>query len=243
MTHDTIRRMLPRHALGALSDEEAGRVEAHLPTCRECRQYLRDYQQVTTILDESVTMRQAPLHLEATLRRRLDMSRKEPEPAHDQSRSSHRSRVWRLSPLAAAVGAALLVSVVAILIASGYSPAQVRASAILASSDALRVALVPDDTSSGIAGEFVYKSNATTAAVSLEHLPPLPDDLIYQLWLIDGDKRSSGGIYSTDELLWLIRAPQQISAYDAIGVTVEPAGGLSSPTGPRVFSADLPSSP
>lgn len=73
----------------------------------------------------------------------------------------------------------------------------------------------------------------------LSGLAVLPEEQTYQLWLIpaDGDPLPSGLLAvqqpNVDSLT--ITLPDDASKYTAVGVSIEPAGGSSSPTGPIVL--------
>jgi anti-sigma-K factor RskA len=82
------------------------------------------------------------------------------------------------------------------------------------------------------------------AALIVWKLPALPADQTYQIWLIDPKgNRTSGGTFSSETsqpfTTVSIFAPASFSNYKGIGVTVEPAGGSTAPTGMNVFKVDL----
>jgi anti-sigma-K factor RskA len=73
-------------------------------------------------------------------------------------------------------------------------------------------------------------------------LPPLEAGKEYQLWLIRDGQRTSGAVFSTDENHYggtRIRAPLSLLEYSAVGITIEPEGGSSQPTGTQVLSGPL----
>jgi anti-sigma-K factor RskA len=65
----------------------------------------------------------------------------------------------------------------------------------------------------------------------------------YQLWLYDGDNAPrSAGIFDVDAFgngILVFEIERPIEAYDEIGVTSEPAGGSSAPTGESVLQTPL----
>jgi anti-sigma-K factor RskA len=245
LSHDTLQELLAGYALGALSDDEAQQVQAHLPGCAECREVLSGYQHVSEGLAQLVLPRVAPSHLEADLRARLAATRKAEtvQASHVRQPRPMFSPTWRPLAFAAAFSIVLALGLWLALarLTSGPSETQV-AEAILSSDEAVRVAIVPDDIAPDTTGEVVLSEDGRTLVVRVEDLPPLPEEQVYQLWLIEGERRDSGGTYHPNEEVWLVRAPQHLDTYDALGVTIEPAGGSPGPTGPRVLRADLPSS-
>jgi len=75
-------------------------------------------------------------------------------------------------------------------------------------------------------------------------LDPLPESQVYQAWLIEPDgERVSGGLFEVAEgedfIQVVVQSPEIIKGFDGIGVTVEPAGGSTSPTGQKVLGVDL----
>ena len=64
-------------------------------------------------------------------------------------------------------------------------------------------------------------------------LPELPEDRVYQLWVIRSTGPESAGLLGRGgELEALI---EDMQGALGVGVTVEPAGGSSEPTGPTTF--------
>lgn len=83
----------------------------------------------------------------------------------------------------------------------------------------------------------VYEPGRDQALLYAENFPPLEEEQVYQLWLIAGETPVSGGLFQLDPQnggLLVFDAPQALDAYDAFGVTPEPAGGSPGPTGPLV---------
>lgn len=236
LSHESIQELLAGYALEALSGDEAREVERHLPTCAECRRTLADYRHVTQELGHLVPPRVAPSHLEADLRARLAAARVSTRPA----------RLTRLpgwQPLALAAAFVMVLGLGLWVALSGTLSQRTSdrlAESILSSEDAVRVAMVPDDIAPEATGNVVLGEENRAFVVLVTDLPPLPAEQVYQLWLIEGDRRDDGGTYQPDEEVWLVRTPQDLDTYDAIGVTIEPLGGSPGPTGPRVLSTDLP---
>jgi len=69
-----------------------------------------------------------------------------------------------------------------------------------------------------------------------ENLPVLPANRSYQLWTIVGGKPVSHGVFELDAngAAQLLGEPAPGMA-EAYAVTVEPLGGVSEPTGPKVL--------
>ncbi|MFN3974497.1 MAG: anti-sigma factor [Dehalococcoidia bacterium] len=73
-------------------------------------------------------------------------------------------------------------------------------------------------------------------------LDPLPPAQVYQVWLVRGDKRFSGGTFTVDTAGWaqfLVQPPEPLTSFDSLTVTIEPAQGSLTPNGPLVLAANL----
>ena len=82
----------------------------------------------------------------------------------------------------------------------------------------------------------------TTALLSVYNLAPLPRDQVYQVWLLKGDERYSGGVFTVDSTgfgLGVVVPAAPLAEFDAIGITVEPAQGSGGPTGTHVLTGEF----
>ncbi|WP_420627203.1 anti-sigma factor [Candidatus Leptofilum sp.] len=85
---------------------------------------------------------------------------------------------------------------------------------------------------------------ATTATFVTANLPQLGADQVYQLWIIQGDLPMSAGIFNVDEDGRIVHQIDGALAasFDAIGVSIEPAGGSDQPTPDQIILLGSPSS-
>jgi hypothetical protein len=65
ITEDEIQDLIPAFALGALEPEESAQVQAHLPTCANCRMALAEYQRINDALALSPVQLEPPGSLKA----------------------------------------------------------------------------------------------------------------------------------------------------------------------------------
>ena len=82
----------------------------------------------------------------------------------------------------------------------------------------------------------------TTALLSVYNLASLPRDQVYQVWLLKGDERYSGGVFTVDSTgfgLGVVVPAAPLAEFDAIGITVEPAQGSGGPTGTHVLTGEF----
>jgi anti-sigma-K factor RskA len=102
--------------------------------------------------------------------------------------------------------------------------------------------LAPTEAAAGARGLLLFAAAENEATLVVEDLPILASDRQYQLWLIRDGQRTSGGVFSVSRRGYgclLILAPLPLDSYQALGITVEPAGGSPGPTGQRVLAGSL----
>ncbi len=113
---------------------------------------------------------------------------------------------------------------------------------ILQAPDSIMVSLASSDVPQAT-GKVCYNARLGKLACST-HLPAAPSDKTYQLWVVPmvGNPMSAGliapNMTSTDDM-WMAEVKAGTPA-KAFAVTLEPAGGMPQPTGPKVL-VGLPS--
>jgi len=118
---------------------------------------------------------------------------------------------------------------------SGARAVDAEIAALLSAPDALVASGV---TSAGGTATVVASLRAAAMVFTSTGLPVLPPSSVYELWFIGGGGARPAG------LVPLRPAPvlaQGLSGGDAIGVTVEPAGGSPAPTTTPIVVLTLPS--
>lgn len=135
--------------------------------------------------------------------------------------------------LAVAAASALFFGGIAIgqLEGAGTAPVQTQAeqlAAIAAAPDSQRAAA---EVAGGGTATLVWSGELGRSALLTDGLAPLPDDKTYQLWYIGAEGPVSAGTFETSDqgLTWHV-LEGDMSAGDAVGVTVEPRGGSEVPT-------------
>jgi anti-sigma factor RsiW len=115
--------------------------------------------------------------------------------------------------------------------------------AALADPAALRFVAAGTDKRPQASGQVIASPGTGTGVAVLRGLADLPESQTYQLWLIGGDKPASAGTFRVDATgngTLLFRAdPGLVNDADAVGVSVEPAGGSAQPTGDIVLLGKL----
>jgi len=228
------------YALDALPDDERATFEAHLTTCRECKEEVRGFQLTTSRLGLS-----EEAALPVALRSRvLDEVARTPQErvatvTQLETRGPSASTRW----LAAA--AAVLLVTTGTLGVTTYLSAQRADELTATTASALEVLNAPDaeivrgEVAGGGSGSMVVSRSEGKAVVAATGLPPVSDESTYQLWAI-----SDGGV-APSELLdpdaegeagVVVDWPSDATA---LGLTVEPAGGSAEPTTDPVLVLDV----
>jgi anti-sigma-K factor RskA len=245
MKHDTgdpFFENIPAYALGALEAEESRALEAHLEVCPACKAELDSYRKV----GENLLLATPPQPPSAALRKQLQSHLPS---AHKKARPRF---AWSFSQigLAAVILLLLVSSVFSILEVRSLRAQQALMSQQLQNSQtALAMLTYPGVTTvslegTGVVGTLLLDKDHKFALLTVWYLPELEADQTYQAWLIDPQgERTSGGTFNPELkqpfTSATIISPEKLANYTGLGVTVEPAGGSSQPTGERVFIVDF----
>jgi anti-sigma-K factor RskA len=202
-------------ALGCLDPEDEALVEAHLEGCSSCREELDRYEGVVGELAAALPSREPP----ARLAKRLD--------APEASR-----RRWSRSPRLLAAAAALVVVLGAGDLALLFrSPSQ---AAPEGEAPLRTLALYGRAPAAKAFGTLVLDPVDAEGVAALRDLPLLGPDRRYELGLVKGGRRASGGLFSVDAKGYgslLLDVAPGFADFERVELTVEPAGGSPQPTG------------
>ncbi|MDJ0392470.1 anti-sigma factor [Rhodococcus sp. G-MC3] len=159
--------------------------------------------------------------------------------AHMRDSRTSAGRRWRI-PVAAA--AAVVITLGAVVI--GTEPFAPEPAAPTGSDGSSSV-IVADDTRTittpvdgGGTVRIDYSRNQHQASVNFSGVPAPPDGSVYQMWLLDGTPHSAGLLFGAQPdgnhpLTTLL------GGATTFAVTIEPAGGSSTPTSLPIVRADL----
>jgi Anti-sigma-K factor rskA, C-terminal len=217
--HETIEGLLAGYALGGLTGDDAELADRvlteHVPACVTCRGTLTAFRDVTADLALSVDPRTPPETLLPRLHREL-------EPRTGRRRP--------LQALAIAAGVVAMVGLAGLTISQGM-----RASNATAKTEDLQaaaaIALRPDadlvpvgpvhEVSAPGMSEFYVIGSAC---------PEPPEGSVYRLWLVADGQATFVTDFRPDDGQVLVAVPFDLSRYDDIWISVEPAG--SEPSAP-----------
>ncbi|MEN9936288.1 MAG: hypothetical protein RLZZ387_2867 [Chloroflexota bacterium] len=239
------RSRLAAYALGEGQPDSEAR--AHLEVCAACQEALREYRAVARVMPVAAPDA-AP---RPELRDRIVAAVAAgavPRPAPAAARHRPGAAAWWAS---LAAMAALLVALLGWNV-SLRAQVDTQAAQLAVSREGWQTVVVllndPDVRWYAVAGEMARGSlwaapGRSEACLMVEQLPPLEVGQVYQVWLIDGEERTSGGVFEPrGGNAWaIIRSDEPVSDYRSVAVTVEPRGGSPAPTGPLVLAGDLTS--
>ncbi len=246
------------YALHALSKEEAAEFERHLAGCATCRAEVDEFSSVTAQLAE-LEPEVVPARLKEAVLRAADAQRQLPPVVTlDQSTRSpgvpvgdvsdpegaegssdevatvvpiNRPTRWARALVAAAAAIALVVGVgYGIDRATFDQPLAASAAQVFEAPDARHVDMQLED------GGTVAMATAPSTgqvAVDTRGLNDPGEGRVYQLWTVTEGTALSAGVL--DEGGTALRMPTEGTM---LAITVEPAGGSSSPTMPIVLEVD-----
>lgn len=228
--------LLPAYALGSLDGEEVSQVAGHLADCSMCRAELAAFEAVTAQLALSAPDTEPPLQLKSQILERIPSQAGEPL-------TTPQPPWWqRLTALfhqaAPAWGLAGLVLVILLVVSNLWWWQRMNREPLTVASGMQVVAMAGTDAAPDAVGTLVISEDGEYGTLVVDGLPALAEAQQYQLWLIRDGQRTSGGVFSVNSegygALW-IESPESLSSYPAFGITIEPAGGSSGPTGDRVL--------
>lgn len=263
MTHEELRDLTAAYALGALPDDERREVEAHLAQCEECAADARSFAPALEALALDVEPVAPPAHLRARVLGAVSAPHATAGKVSMPDTPARRAHWgWNSLALAAAAVLVVAVGLYAAALRSrladlerAYADANARAQAALHDTERRRAAAAaapraadvlsaPDVVRIDLRGQSPAEralaralwSRARGMVFGATDLPELPAGKVYQLWVVTGNAAISAGLLQSDgtgHYSLLVRTDPNIPQPVALAVTVEPAGGVPAPTGPK----------
>lgn len=252
MDKDT-EELLPLYALGALSEDERGRVERYIQTDSEAMAQVRQYQATAQALSY-VAQPAAPAAdskraLLQRMRRGVGVGSTS-ERVAGKRKGIAPGLLGRLAPALSLVVA--IVSLGAVL-ATRVELAQLEtqnsellrqladyqeALRLVGSTEFLALEVEGTEAAPQARGSILAESDARSGVLLVSGLPPLEPRMTYQAWLIrDGTPYPAGLFLVTAEGTGTLslEAPDILGTYDTVAVSLEPELGSLLPTGPIVL--------
>jgi anti-sigma-K factor RskA len=259
-----IEELLPFYALDALTDDERELVEKYLAEHPEARQQLEDLGKAASALPHSVAPVEPSQRTKQALMARVNNdAQARARPMSQASREPSRGgnlfeKLFRTLSFAAAAIAilwaiALNVQVARLqnevaslnerLVAQSESIDQIIANLPQTDqADVITVSLQGTQVQPQAQGQLIVDPDSQSAVLVISGLPPLEPGRTYQVWLIDGGAPVSAGLLSVNENgqgVFIVNSEESIGSFNSLGISIEPEGGSTEPTGDIVVLSDL----
>jgi len=246
MDCEQVKELLDAYALGAAEPEEAAALEEHMADCVRCWPSLSEAQRAAATIALSTTLQRAP----ESLRRSILT---EVERMQYPARPRLLERLRRLWPAGAGLLAATATAALAFALflqmqvsdlrgendqlsariesADARLTEQQQVMAVLTASDMQHIHLEPTDPTSSAAAIYHWSGSAKAGAILCNHLPPLQDGQVYQVWfLTESGSYPAGRFQSRDGIGQLSVALEDTPERPvAIGVSIEDAEHVDEP--------------
>ena len=246
MVHEDYKEMIPARALSALEAAEAQALNEHLENCAECRKELDEWQATAAALALGANSAEPSPKVRERI---LDEVRKDlSEPNVVPFRSTPRNLWSSFGSLGAMAAVVLFTALIAGIVvlwrqnnAIREESRQSREFVELATSAGAKVTeLKSTAVGAGATATVAYDSNGHAMLVASK-LPNLPQGKAYQLWFIVGNKPPMPGKTfapdSNGKGVLKEQMPREALSSPVFAVTVEPAAGVTAPTGPIYLSS------
>jgi anti-sigma-K factor RskA len=243
------------YALDALDAAERERFERHLARCSSCADDVRQMTATATALAMAAAA-EPPAGLKArVLAAAATTPQLPPLPdaagsaAGNGARRRHGRRLARsdwfprlaLGVAAVGVAAAVVLAVVTVSTRDRLDTVQAQNQAIAAVLAAPDAQIATADSSIGGRATVVLSYAEQKMIFTSAGLPPLPNSKVYELWLLSsGSARPAGLLPAPADGKTAPVLADGLTSADKVGVTVEPAGGTSSPTTTPILEMTLP---
>jgi len=254
-----IEELLPFYALDALTEEERELVEAYLAKHPEARAQLDELSRAASALPQSVSpVEPSPRTKNALMARIAVDQRSRPSATSQPSRRVNRfESFFRTFSLAAAAIAIIWVIVLNTQVVGLRNEIASLNQALAAQSTSLNqiIQKLPQTTPSGAItvslkgtnaqpnaqGQLIADPASQSAVLVVTGLPPLEPGKTYQVWLIAGAPVSAGllTVDANGQGVLIVTSTESIGSFKSLGISVEPAGGSTQPTGDIVVLSDL----
>ncbi|MEV0259884.1 anti-sigma factor [Streptomyces sp. NPDC050617] len=228
------------YALGALSGQEAAEFESHLARCPACAREVRELRETAARLAVAVA-EVPPAQLRTRVMAALPGVRQLPPARREAAVVPPRRRLrHRLPQLAAAACLAAALAAGGLALDARHDAGRQRDSAARAEQRAAALSSLmaaPDAAfhtaalKGGGSATLVASERQGRSALVYDGLPALPDSRVYQLWYSRGGTMVPAGLIAPGGAGGATLLTGTPRGADGVGVTVEPAGGSTAPTG------------
>jgi len=203
------------YALDALDADDLREFEEHLSHCERCREELATLREPVTALAFGAPEAVPPADLRDRLLEQARSERPNVVPLR---------RRFAVAPALAAVATCAAVALgVWVAVGAGGGSGPLRSSSL-----------------AGAAGSVITADDGGNGVLVLSNLRRAPQGKTYEAWVIEGSTARPAALFQAGPGTVTVRLSERVPRGARVGVTVERAGGASSPTSaPLALSAPL----
>jgi anti-sigma-K factor RskA len=222
--------LLAAYALDALDADERERFERHLEECDECSEQLALLREPVAALAYAV---EGPVPPKELRDRIIEGARGEPRAAVIKLPR----RNWALAAVGGVAAAAAALAIGLGLWANSLSNSLDRERSIKSALDQLLGENATAKPLIGANGSLIVSRNGR-AAILVCGLANAPSSKTYEAWVISGDSPEPAGLFNGGSGCSPVFLTQRVPKNATVAVTLERAGGATSPTLPILFRAE-----
>lgn len=211
------------YAANAVDDIERAQFERHLAGCDDCRLEVGSLREAAALLAE-VVAQPAPPALRAQVLSKIEMVRPLPPLS---AGAQARGRARRIPTMIAAAAALVVIGGVGTTV---WHPWEQPTSDLTAAQleNAADAQVMTQKLAGGGAITLTRSQSLNSAYVAMRSMPRLQSDQTYQLWSIHDGVPVSAGLANGDASKVLLEG--DTATAQAIAITIEPAGGVETPS-------------
>ena len=256
-----IQELLPFYALGALTDEEKGLIEAYLHEHPQARGQIEEMDKAVSALPHSVSPVEPSRRTKDALMARVasdERARLSAQKQESRPRVRRLENPFQVLSLGVATLAILWAVILNIQLSQLRKEVSILGDALVAQSNSLQeidaklsqtpasavltISLKGTDVQPQARGELIADPNNLSAVLVISGLAELEPGKTYQVWLINAGGPESAGLLSVDlqgQGVLIVTSESAIGSFQSLGISVEPEGGSPQPTGDIVILSDL----
>ncbi|HET9525276.1 MAG TPA: anti-sigma factor [Pyrinomonadaceae bacterium] len=243
MVHDDYKEMIPAHALSALDEADERVLTEHLSDCAGCRRELNEWERTAA----SLALSAKPMEPSPQVRERLLSQIRSQKSGLNVIPLGRPSRtLWNslgsLGSIAAVILFAALIISVVVLWQQNRLLRRENEFFQLVTAPGSRVAeLSGTSEATGASAKLAYDKSGRAFLIT-DGLPRAPEGKEYQLWYIVDNKPLPGKSFAPDNSgrgTLRDQVPEAARDSATFAVTLEPAGGVGSPTGAIYLRGEL----
>ena len=236
MNHQTWLEAAEIYSLGALEGEELLSFEEHWQTCADCRTRVQETRKLLSQLPYSLKEVQPPASAKIALLKKIG-----------SAPTIAASRPYKMK---AAVGITVLLAAFFVALPSWFKtptqnpPAQTGSlhdasmETLLSAPEINLVEFKNLSTGEKSTAKLYWNPKACGGCFTIRGIKELEAGKVYELWALAGDKPVPGGTFTVDKAGNAhldIRGLREKLSFEKFAITIEPAGGSLTPTGPMQF--------